>query len=79
MLCLANLDGTIYAVGNRCPHERWPLANGTLDGEEIVCPGHGMLVNVRNCTINAMQVEPGAILGFEVKVEDGGVWVGGKK
>ena len=79
VLCLANIEGEVHAVGNRCPHARWPLANGWLEGDEIVCPGHGMLFNVANCTLNAYRVTSDEMLSFEVKVEDGGIWVGARK
>ena len=75
VLCLANIDGQIYAIGNRCPHQAWALANGELDGEEIVCPGHGILLNVPNRTMNACRVAPDAIHNFPVKLEDGAIWV----
>ncbi len=38
---LANVDGTIYATQNRCPHLGWRLVKGTLDGVVVTCPGHG--------------------------------------
>ena len=37
VLCLANVEGRVYAVDNRCAHQRWPLANGKLDGDDIAC------------------------------------------
>ena len=76
-LCLANIDGKVYAINNECPHERWALDAGKLDGEEIVCPGHGMLINVPNCTVNAMKDSPDnpLIKRYPVKLEGGGRWV----
>ena len=75
VVCLANIDGQIYAVDNRCPHARWPLTQGYLDGEEIVCPGHGMLFNLPNYTLNACRVAPDQVRRFRVKVEAGAIWV----
>jgi nitrite reductase/ring-hydroxylating ferredoxin subunit len=76
-LCLANIDGQVYAISNECPHDKWALNAGKLAGEEIVCAGHGMLINVPNCTVNAMQDSPDnpLIKRYPVKVEDGGIWV----
>ena len=31
-LALFNVDGTLYAVDNTCPHRGGPLAEGDLDG-----------------------------------------------
>jgi nitrite reductase (NADH) small subunit len=75
VVCLVNIDGQISAVDNHCPHARWPLAQGYLDGEEIVCPGHGMLFNVPNYTLNACRVDSHQVQRFSVRLEDGAIWV----
>ncbi len=33
-------DGHPVALGGRCPHRGAPMADGTLDGDAIVCPWH---------------------------------------
>jgi len=40
-VCLANIDGKYYAMGNICTHEGGPLAEGSLDNYEVECPWHG--------------------------------------
>ena len=35
-------DGTPAALQNRCPHRSYPLANGKLEGDDIVCGYHGL-------------------------------------
>ena len=47
------------------------------EGEELVCPGHGILINLPNCTVNAMKDSPEnpLIKQFMTKIEDGGIWV----
>jgi nitrite reductase/ring-hydroxylating ferredoxin subunit len=47
-LCLANVAGTIYAVAGGCPHERGALAEGTLEGDTLICPLHGAMFDVTN-------------------------------
>ena len=47
-LCLANINGTVFVISNECPHASWPLHEGFLDGEEIICPGHNMSFNIPN-------------------------------
>jgi nitrite reductase/ring-hydroxylating ferredoxin subunit len=37
---LANVDGTLHAVDNNCPHNGGPLSKGTLYGRELMCPWH---------------------------------------
>jgi 3-phenylpropionate/trans-cinnamate dioxygenase ferredoxin subunit len=41
-VCVGNRDGTVFAVTDRCPHQKFPLSEGALipDGT-IVCARHG--------------------------------------
>jgi nitrite reductase (NADH) small subunit/3-phenylpropionate/trans-cinnamate dioxygenase ferredoxin subunit len=47
MIALFNVDGTIYALDNTCPHAGGPLGEGQLYGEVVKCPWHGWKFNVR--------------------------------
>lgn len=40
MLCLANVDGSIYATDNACLHWGGPLGQGRIEDGKIVCPWH---------------------------------------
>jgi nitrite reductase/ring-hydroxylating ferredoxin subunit len=40
-LAFFNVDGRIFAMDDRCPHDGASLAEGSLDGTTIVCPWHG--------------------------------------
>jgi nitrite reductase (NADH) small subunit len=44
---LFNLDGTLYALDNTCPHAGGPLGEGIFEGEVIQCPWHRWRYNVR--------------------------------
>ena len=46
-VAICNVDGTIYAVDNTCPHAGGPLGEGSLDGELVECPWHGWRYNVK--------------------------------
>jgi 3-phenylpropionate/trans-cinnamate dioxygenase ferredoxin subunit len=48
-----NLDGAFFAIRDACPHDGGELANGKLEGDEIVCPRHGARFSIRT----------GAVLG----------------
>jgi len=46
-LAVFKLEGRLYALQNACPHEGAALADGTIEGSEVVCPGHGYRFNLR--------------------------------
>jgi nitrite reductase/ring-hydroxylating ferredoxin subunit len=48
LLCLANVEGTIYAVDDDCTHISGPLDQGELDGCVLTCPIHLARFDVRN-------------------------------
>ena len=68
MVCVANVEGKYYAIGNVCTHVGGPLAEGTLEGYEVECPWHGSKFDVRSGEPTrppARRPEP----TYEVKVE----------
>lgn len=40
LICLANVDGEIYAVDDDCTHIGGPLDQGELEGRVLTCPLH---------------------------------------
>ena len=46
-VALFNVDGTIHAMDNTCPHAGGPLGEGILTGNVVECPWHGWRYNVR--------------------------------
>lgn len=72
-VALFNVDGTLYALENACPHQGGPIAEGWIEGENVVCPWHGWCFELRtgNLTLGPFAWVP----RFEVKVEDGGIWL----
>lgn len=46
-IALFNVDGTIYATDNTCPHAGGPLGEGALSDGIVECPWHGWRFNVR--------------------------------
>ncbi|WP_439893817.1 Rieske (2Fe-2S) protein (plasmid) [Ralstonia sp. 25C] len=41
-MVLFNIEGTVYAIDNSCPHQGASLAGGKLDGTRLQCPAHGL-------------------------------------
>ena len=65
---IANLGGKYYAMGNRCTHMACMLSDGTLKGENVTCPCHGSVFDVKSGNVvkgPAKKPEP----VFQVKVE----------
>jgi 3-phenylpropionate/trans-cinnamate dioxygenase ferredoxin component len=46
-VCLAKVDGSVYAFIDNCTHIGGPLNEGVLDGEVLTCPWHGAQFDVR--------------------------------
>jgi len=46
-LNFVNLDGSFYAIGNKCTHMGCALSNGTLKGDTVQCACHGSVFNVK--------------------------------
>jgi len=51
-IVLANIDGDLYALENRCSHQDLPLSDGELDGDRLECLYHGARFDV--CTGKAV-------------------------
>jgi nitrite reductase (NADH) small subunit len=67
-------DDRLFAVENRCPHRGAPLSSGLIyDGDKVACLDHGWSV----CLTDGKVVAPesGAVRTFQVKIEDGVVYV----
>ena len=45
-ILLANSDGKVYALCDRCSHMNAPLSMGTLNGKVVICPLHGARFDV---------------------------------
>ena len=45
-IALFNVDGSFYAIDDKCTHRGGPLSEGALDGNEVTCPWHGAVFNV---------------------------------
>jgi nitrite reductase/ring-hydroxylating ferredoxin subunit len=74
-ICVANVEGKYYAIGNRCTHMSCLLSDGTLEGNNVTCPCHGSVFNVETGVVvkgPAKKAEP----VFQVKVEEDHVLVG---
>jgi nitrite reductase/ring-hydroxylating ferredoxin subunit len=45
-LAVFNVSGNFYAIDDTCPHRGASLAEGELEGQEVVCPWHAAAFDV---------------------------------
>jgi len=57
-VCIANVGGRFYAIGDRCPHMNSSLSRGILEGPIITCPLHFSRFDVTTGKKIAGPVEP---------------------
>jgi len=77
-VCIINIEGNYYAIGNVCTHMGGPLDEGTLEGFDVECPWHGSKFDVRT----GQPTKPPAkqpVLSYEVKVQNDGILVRKRK
>ena len=73
-ICLANVNGKYYAIGNVCTHMGGPLAKGKLEEYIVQCPWHGSRFDIRSGEV----VRPPAMKPestYEVKVENNDILI----
>lgn len=73
-VCLAKVNGCIYAFTDDCTHISGPLNEGELDGEVLTCPWHGAQFNVITGKVLRGPARHD-IATYAVKVEDNAVFV----
>ena len=69
-IAVFNVGGSYYAVEDICTHDDGPLADGDLEGYEIICPRHGARFDIRT----GEALIPPAVVPvrrYEVRVQDG--------
>src|ERR1700723_1946625 len=68
-----NVDGTICAIADTCPHAGGSLGLGKLDGKIVTCPVHGMKFDVTNgCFAGSSDF---GVASYPVKVVDDEIMV----
>jgi NAD(P)H-dependent nitrite reductase small subunit len=72
-VALFNVSGEIFALENCCPHQGGPIADGWVEGTEVICPWHAWRFSLRTGKMTLGDFA--CIPRFEVRVEDGGIFV----
>ena len=73
-LVVVHLDGELLALSGRCPHQGGPLARGTLENGQLICPWHQWRFDPRtgrSCWPEGQT----RVARYAVKVEDGQILI----
>ena len=73
-IVVANVDGDLYALEDQCSHQEFPLADGELDGSDVVCVYHGARFDActgKNKSLPAVR----PVRSYPVQARDDGIYV----
>lgn len=73
-IAIANVDGSFYAIPNKCTHAGGPLGKGKLNGNVVQCPFHGSKFDVRTGAVVGPPAKE-AVKIFPVKSDGTSIWV----
>jgi nitrite reductase (NADH) small subunit len=63
----------VFALYDRCPHKGGPLSQGMVHGTSVTCPLHNWKIDLASG--EALGSDQGCVKTYEVKVEDGTVYL----
>jgi 3-phenylpropionate/trans-cinnamate dioxygenase ferredoxin component len=74
-ICLANSDGEIYAIADRCTHADFPMHSGSVHGgATIECAWHGARFDMETGrAIRLPAMKP--IKTYEVKIDGNDIYI----
>lgn len=71
-IALFNINGTVFAIKNRCPHRSGPLIRGYVDGNSgIKCPMHGWRFDLRT----GESKRPARATTYQTKIDGGRLYL----
>jgi 3-phenylpropionate/trans-cinnamate dioxygenase ferredoxin subunit len=79
---LANVDGSYFAIANKCTHAGGSLVKGSLEGSIVTCPRHGSQFDlktgkaIRGAKIGFIKINVKDEASYPVKVEGTDILVG---
>ena len=67
-VCLVNVNGEFYALGDTCTHAHCSISDGDLEDGSVICPCHGGGFDVKTGEVTSPPPMVGVPV-FQVKVE----------
>lgn len=72
-IALFKVDGEVYALSNRCPHQQSAMIfEGYIEEGCVVCPIHGWMFNLKT---GKMPTGNSGLQSYPVQVSNGSVYV----
>ncbi len=72
-------NGDIGVAARSCPHLDWDLCDAIVDGEALLCPGHGWSIDKSGRTYKSNEFgredEKGTTPSWSASEREGGIWV----
>jgi NAD(P)H-dependent nitrite reductase small subunit len=66
-IAVFHVDGAFYALGNTCPHQGGPLAEGWIEGTTVTCPWHAWCFRMEDGKM--IMGEYASVDAFDVRVD----------
>lgn len=74
-IAIANINGKYYAVDDTCTHAGASLAEGRIDGDNLVCGWHGAEFDCTTGKLAKFPVPIRDLTSYAIHEEDGNVYV----
>ncbi len=74
-IALFNLEGSFYAIHDTCTHRGGPLSEGEIEGEQVTCPWHGAIFDIKSGEVLGPPAPKGVarynvrVAGTDIEVE----------
>lgn len=69
-IAIFEVEGTLHAYENTCPHQGGPIGEGRIEGTVVTCPWHGWRFDLRTGTMTLGDFA--RLRRFAVRVDAGG-------
>jgi 3-phenylpropionate/trans-cinnamate dioxygenase ferredoxin component len=74
-IAVYRLDGGYYAIEDLCTHDGGPLAEGEVEGDQVICPRHGARFDIKTgAALSFPAVTP--VDTYPVRVDGDELWIG---
>lgn len=74
-IAVFRLEDGWYAIEDICTHDGGPLAEGEIEGDQVICPRHGSRFNIKTgAVLTPPAVSP--VESFPVRVEGDELFIG---